>query len=158
MKKIRNPFLGRPDYFCFGCSPHNECGLKMTFFESGEEVVSYWKPDEHFQGYTNVLHGGIQTTLMDEIASWFVYVKLKTAGVTSKMEIKLKKTVFLNKGEITLRAKLLEMKKNIAKISVRIFDADENVCTEGIFEYFTFPQKIAVKKFDYPSAGNAFFE
>jgi acyl-coenzyme A thioesterase PaaI-like protein len=158
MKKIRNPFLKRSDYNCFGCSPHNKFGLQMTFFEDGEEIVSEWTPKPQFQGYHNVLHGGIQTTLMDELASWFVYVKLKTAGVTSKMEIKLKKTLFMNKGKITLRAKLKEMKKNIANISVKIFDSEGNLCTEGVFAYFTFPRKIAVKKFDYPVEDTAFYE
>jgi len=34
---------------------------------------------------------------MDEIASWYVFVKLQTAGVTSKMEVKLQGTYL--KGE-----------------------------------------------------------
>jgi len=156
MKKIKNPFLEKEGYYCFGCSPHNEFGLQMTFYEDGEEIVSEWNPQNRFQGYSNVLHGGIQSTLMDEIASWLVYVKLKTAGVTSKMEIRLKKTVFLNKGKIILKAKLTEMKKNIAVISVKLFDNEGNLCTEGIFDYFTFPQKIAIKRFDYPADERAF--
>jgi len=64
-------------YQCFGCAPHNHNGLQMSFAEDGEYVVSEWEPKDYFQGYYNVLHGGIQATLMDEIASWLVQIKLK---------------------------------------------------------------------------------
>jgi acyl-coenzyme A thioesterase PaaI-like protein len=48
----------------------------MTFFDDGEGIVSNWGPKEGYQGYDKVLHGGIQATLIDEIASWVVYVRL----------------------------------------------------------------------------------
>lgn len=69
MKKLNNPFVDRADYYCFGCSPKNDIGLKMEFYEDGEYIKSYWKPDMRYQGYKNILHGGVQTLLMDEIAS-----------------------------------------------------------------------------------------
>ena len=84
MKEIKNPFLDRKDYCCFGCSPANHIGLRMKFYEEEEFVVSEWLPRSEFEGYANVLHGGIQATLMDEIASWTIYVKAGTGGVTRK--------------------------------------------------------------------------
>ena len=94
MKKISNPFEKSENYNCFGCSQNNKFGLQMKFFEDEDEIVTFWQPQNRFQGYNFVLHGGIQATLMDEIASWVVFIKLKTAGVTSKMEIRYKKPVY----------------------------------------------------------------
>lgn len=51
MKKIVNPWRKLAGYNCFGCSPDNEYGVKMEFYEDGDEVVSIWKPDEHYQGF-----------------------------------------------------------------------------------------------------------
>ena len=59
MRKIKNPYVGNSEYDCFGCSPDNPLGLHMEFFEDGDDVVSYWHPQEHFQGWTGVMHGGI---------------------------------------------------------------------------------------------------
>ena len=44
MKKIINPWKGLEGYNCFGCAPNNEAGVKMEFYEDGDEVVSIWKP------------------------------------------------------------------------------------------------------------------
>ena len=86
MKKIINPWKNMEGYNCFGCSPDNEAGVRMEFYEDGDEVVSIWKPRPEYQGWLNTLHGGIQSVLLDEICGWVVFRKLQTGGVTSKME------------------------------------------------------------------------
>ena len=40
MKKIINPWLHKEGYDCFGCAPDNPLGLKMDFFEDGNEIIS----------------------------------------------------------------------------------------------------------------------
>ena len=93
MKKILNPWLGVEGYFCFGCAPDNEAGVKMEFYEDGDEIVSIWKPEPKYQSWLNTLHGGIQALLLDEICGWVVSRKLQTTGVTSKMETRYLKPV-----------------------------------------------------------------
>ena len=89
MKKIINPWKGMDGYYCFGCAPNNEAGVKMEFYEDGDDIVSIWHPEAKYQGWVNTLHGGIQATLLDEICAWVIARKLQTTGVTSKMETKL---------------------------------------------------------------------
>jgi acyl-coenzyme A thioesterase PaaI-like protein len=147
---IKNPFYKLEGYNCFGCSPENKLGLRMNFKVEGEAVVCDWEPEDHLQGWVGVLHGGIQATLMDEIASWFVFVKLQTAGVTSKMEVKLIKPVKMEMAPFRLRATLKEMKRNIAMIQVELFMSDGTLGAESIMHYFTYPQNIASSKLFYP--------
>jgi len=122
----------------------------MDFTEAGEEIVSSWEPRQHFQGYLNVLHGGIQATLMDEIASWFVYVKLKSAGVTSKAEIRYFKPLFVDHGKLAIRASLGRMRRNLADINVKIFNESSELCSEGIITYFTVSAGKAKQTLYYP--------
>lgn len=150
MKKLLNPFTKLEGYQCFGCSPDNPNGLQLSFTEDGEYVTAEWEPVPHFQGWNNILHGGIQATMMDEIASWLVFVKLDTSGVTCEMEVKLKKPVKTNEGKLFLKARLREMKRNIAIIETWLLDNKKEVCAEGVMHYFTFPQSIARQKFWYP--------
>ena len=87
MKKIINPWKGLEGYNCFGCAPNNEAGVRMEFYEDGDEIVSIWKPRPEYQGWIDTLHGGIQAVLLDEICAWVVLRKLQTTGVTSKMKL-----------------------------------------------------------------------
>lgn len=82
MIKLKNPYAEFKEYNCFGCSPTNPSGLRMEFHEEGENIVSRWNPGHDHQGFHDLLHGGIQATMMDEIASWVVFMKLDTVGVT----------------------------------------------------------------------------
>lgn len=157
LRKVKNPFVGLPGYNCFGCSPDNPQGLHLNFVDEGEFLTAKWSPDQHFQGYMNVLHGGIQATLMDEIGSWFVYAKMKTAGVTSKLEVSYKKPVYTDKGTIRLKARLHEQRRNLANIEVQLLDHEDKLCAVGIVQYFTFPEKTAREKIYYPGP-EAFFE
>lgn len=127
----------------------------MLFTAEGDHVISTWDPENNFQGWHNVLHGGIQATLMDEIASWVVFSRLGTTGVTSKMEIKLSKPMLMNKGPVKLWAKLREMHRNIAIIDVQLMDGEGLLCAEGIFHYFTYPLSDGQQKHFHP-AGEKF--
>ncbi|MFH0735555.1 MAG: PaaI family thioesterase [bacterium] len=136
MEKIINPYINRPDYNCFGCSPENKFGLQMSFFEEEDEVLSIWQPQPHFAGYKNVLHGGIISTLIDEIAAWTVTGKLHLTGVTSKIEVKYLKPVFIDKGNITLKSKIVSNSHKLAEINVKIFDSNNTLCTIGTVFYY----------------------
>ncbi|MBR1464691.1 MAG: PaaI family thioesterase [Prevotella sp.] len=145
MKKIKNPWLHKEGYDCFGCCPDNPIGIHMEFYEDGEEIVSFWKPQQHFQGWIDTLHGGIQATLIDECAAWVVSRKLQTSGVTSKLEIKYRKAIMTTEPQITVRARLKEMHRNVAFIHIEIENAKGEVCTESDAVYFTFPKEKAAE-------------
>lgn len=150
MRKIKNPYDKTSGYYCFGCSHDNPHGLQMTFYEDGEELFCKWDPQPRFQGYNNILHGGIQATLMDETASWLVYVKMITSGVTSRLDIKYKKPVPTNRGEITLRGKITEIKRNLAFIEIQLFDPDMQLCSSAEAVFFTYSKEYSVKNLGFP--------
>ena len=75
MKKLINPNSDLESDNCFACSPHNEIGLQMEFYEEDQKIISLWQPKRDYEGFQNILHGGIQATLIDEIAAWSVFIK-----------------------------------------------------------------------------------
>lgn len=149
MKKIINPWAGEPTYHCYGCDPNSHHGLRMEFFEDGEDIVSHWHPREEFQGWRNTLHGGIQATLADEIASWVVFRKFQTSGVTSRMEVKYKKPILISDGAISLRARVVKQMRNVIEIGVEIFDIRGELCTTATCIYFIFPKDRARDEFGF---------
>ncbi|MFA8450409.1 MAG: PaaI family thioesterase [Bacteroidales bacterium] len=150
MKLMANPYSRLDGYNCFGCSPDNNDGLQMEFYTDGEIVICEWDPKPQFQGYVNVLHGGIQSTLIDEIACWLVHAKLKTSGVTSSLNVRYLKPVPSNEGKIKLTATLEQMRKNLADVKVELFSNSGIKCAEGLVTYFTFPLEYAKKKLHFP--------
>lgn len=143
MKKIINPFINLEGYNCFGCAPNNPFGVKMEFYEDGEDIVCHWTPRSEYQGWLDTLHGGIQSVLLDEICAWVLMRKLQTAGVTSKMETRFLKPVSTNDSQITLRAHITEQKRNIIIIDATLENSTGEICSQSRCTYFAFPQEKA---------------
>ena len=158
MRKIRNPYAlsGRAEYQCFGCSPNNEIGLKLEFWEEGDQVVARWMPRKSLEGFRNVLHGGIQATLLDEIASWAVQTRCKTVGVTSSLEISYRRPVLISAGEIVLRAAIKEVGTRLAIVETELIGNDGNLCASAVVKYFLFNPEKASEEYFYPGS-DAFF-
>ena len=149
MKKILIPWAGEPTYHCYGCDPTSDAGLRLEFFEDGDYIVSHWHPRPEFQGWRNTLHGGIQATLADEIASWVVFRKFQTSGVTSRLEMKYKKPVMTTDSHINLRARVVKQMRNVVEIEVEIFNSAGELCSQGVCVYFLFPQQRARDEFGF---------
>ncbi|MHC1707204.1 MAG: PaaI family thioesterase [Bacteroidales bacterium] len=157
MGHIKNPYTAREGYNCFGCCPTNPQGLQMEFQQQGDKVISYWLPNDAFQGWNNVLHGGIQATLMDEIGSWFAIVTGKTSGVTTNLNVKYRKPVPMNQGPIKLEASLKEMHARIMTVQVKLFDPSGKLCSEALASYYMFDPEKARDQYMFPGI-EAFYE
>jgi uncharacterized protein (TIGR00369 family) len=154
MKKIQNPYAasGRTEYLCFGCSPNNETGLKLEFWEEGEGVIAKWIPRKSLEGFMNVLHGGIQATLLDEVASWVVQTRCKTVGVTTTINISYRRPVIISDGEITLRGRVKEMGSRMAVVEAELLGNDGKLCASATVKFFLFSAEKATQEYFYPGA------
>lgn len=142
MRKLRNPWIGMKEYHCFGCCPDNPEGLKMEFFEEGDDIISYWHPQQHYEGWVGVLHGGVIATLLDEACGWVIFRKMQCSGFTTKLEVKYHKQISSIEPQITVRAHLQQMRHGLAFIEARIEDAAGDVCASAQATYFCqSPQK-----------------
>jgi len=129
----------------------------MEFMEDGDELVSTWVPDTHYEGYLDILHGGIQSTMMDEIASWVVFIKLETGGVTSRLTTRFRRPVHISHGAVELRAKLQGRNGRIATIDVKLFNGKAELCSESVVEYFVMTPEKAAERMRYPGV-SAFYD
>ena len=156
-RKMYNAYADSEGYNCFGCSPTNPYGLKCKFVDEGEYITCHWVPSENYQGFFHVLHGGIQATLIDEIASWAIFSHEKTAGVTTEMQVKYRRPVRTDQGEIWLRAKVTEVARRLVTAHVELFNEKNELATEADVVYMIYPEELARKKLDWPGA-EAFYK
>ena len=54
---------------CFACGSQNQQGLQLEFIYSpdGSRAETRFVPGPQFQGWQNIVHGGIISTLLDEV-------------------------------------------------------------------------------------------
>lgn len=140
MKKIINPWKNHPQYNCFGCCPDNPFGLHMEFYEDGDYIVSTWQPEANYQGWIGTMHGGILSTLIDEVCGWVVTRKLQTCGYTVQLNVKFRKAVSTKEPALTIRAKVTRQVRNLAYINAEIINSNGEICNEGEAIYFLMSQ------------------
>lgn len=151
MQKIKNPWIPLLDegYNCFACAPTNPCGLKMEFWEDGDELVSIWQPDPNYEGWLGTLHGGIQSTLIDEIGGWWIGRKLQTSAMTTNLNVKFRKPVSSHPTDtIELRCRLKEQKRSFVIMEVTLTQNGE-VRTSAELTYYCFSKEVSDRDFRF---------
>ncbi len=96
-KKIE-PYKEVPNnesHSCFGCSGNNRHGLQMKFYTDEKSVFSSVIVPKHLGGYTNIVHGGIVATILDEIMGWAGIYLLKKITMTKNMAIDFLQPVYI---------------------------------------------------------------
>jgi uncharacterized protein (TIGR00369 family) len=101
-ESINRKLAVREDHWCFGCGRQNPIGLKLSFYEDGEQVCAPWTPAREHQGYEGIVHGGLISTVLDEVMGWAIYVR-KLWAVTGTMNVRFRKPVRVSEP-LTARA------------------------------------------------------
>ena len=102
-----------------------------------------------YQGWLNTLHGGILTTLMDELAGWVVLRKLQTSGMTSRLDARFLKSLSTCEPRLTIRGRIKDRKRNAIFIETEIYNSQDELCTRADLVYFIVTQEQATEKFHF---------
>ncbi len=84
----------RDDHYCFGCGRLNPWGLKLSFYESqdGSGLWTPWTQVREHEGYDGIAHGGIITTVLDEVMAWTAYGR-QIWAVTGRISVSFRRPV-----------------------------------------------------------------
>ncbi len=80
------------DRRCFACGPDNEIGLRMTFEYGDGTARARVMPRREFGGWSNIMHGGIVATLLDE-AMAHAAIAAGVRAVTARIEVRFRSAV-----------------------------------------------------------------
>lgn len=131
---------------CFGCGPANHSGLKMEFYANGASILSWVTVPPHLCGWENLVHGGVLSTMLDEIMARAMIHSLKSLGLTKSMTVNFIKPVHVGQ-EVMVEGRILASKEDREAITEGvIYDEKGDVCTRstGTFMLFS-PQAIKRK-------------
>ena len=131
------------DHNCFGCSPVNPSGLQMNFFADQNTVFSNVKIPDHLCGWSNIAHGGVITTILDEIMSWAALHFLKRITMTKSMEIEFIKPVYIH-NPLKAEGKVLEViGKHDAVMEGILYNDKGATCARSTAKFSIFSPKVA---------------
>ena len=127
------------DRACFACGSENPFGLQMTFKSNGELLSSNVTVKPQFRGWSNLVHGGILSTMLDETMSWTAIHLTKRFILTKGMTVAFKKPVRVGTSlHLTgyIKERISERK---ARVVAEIRDEEGDLCasSEGDFVLFT---------------------
>jgi acyl-coenzyme A thioesterase PaaI-like protein len=131
--KIPIPILEGHD--CFACGTNNPIGLKLDFYRQGNSICSDVVLSRNHVGWQNMAHGGIISTLLDEVMSWTVIYFKKAFSVTRRMQVRYLRpvpveTVLTAKGTISS-----EGKSRTCDAEAVLHDAEGNVLAKAEGEF-----------------------
>lgn len=135
-KEIENP-----DKHCFACGSENEQGLKMVFERNGEMLRSKLVVPNHLRGWSNLVHGGVLSTIIDETMSWSAIYLLQRFILTKNMKVNFLKPVRV--GENILAVGKIVEKHNNRQVTMKaeIFNEAGELCANGNGQFVLFTKE-----------------
>ena len=122
------------DQYCFACGPDNPIGLKLKFEYQSDGVVARFTPAKEHQGYLNMVHGGILSTILDEAMAHVVLAR-NLRAVTARMSVSFKKPTRIGE-ELTVTGRIIEKKGKIIKTAA-VITQNGIVTAEAIADFLT---------------------
>lgn len=137
MSSIWTP-LDNIDMDCFACGPENDHGLKMKFETNGEKLRSIVSVPEHLRGWSNLVHGGIISTMIDEVMSWSAIYLHKRFILTKSMKVNFRKPVKIE-SELVVYGYIVEKESDRQVVmAAEIVDKNGDICADGKGEFVLF--------------------
>lgn len=78
---------------CFVCGSQNPHGLGLRFRIAGNEVHGDFTPKPEHAGFRGIIHGGIISTVLDEVMIWAASVTQKRFCVAADLNVRFLKRV-----------------------------------------------------------------
>jgi uncharacterized protein (TIGR00369 family) len=130
---------------CFGCGENNPLGLHMQFLTDEQRVYSLVTVPAAMAGWDQTVHGGIISTILDEIMGWTVIYLLKKIGVTKSMTVDFMKPVHVEK-QLTVVGTIEEIRSERQIIVTGTIYVDgETLCARATGDFAAMPAKAAVR-------------
>jgi uncharacterized protein (TIGR00369 family) len=124
-----------PNYpYCFVCGDKNKIGLKIKFFFDQGKAKAHFTPTPEFEGYKDILHGGILSALLDEVMIYSIIAQ-GIITVTVQMEVKFKKPAKIGE-KLYLEGQMTEDKGKVLFTEGKIFGQDGTIIAEAKGKFY----------------------
>jgi acyl-coenzyme A thioesterase PaaI-like protein len=119
----------KDDHYCFVCGEKNPSGLHLRFSLQDGKVRTEFSPQKIHQGYKDIIHGGLISTLLDE-AMVKAALMQGMPSVTAEITVRFKNP--LKVGEKAMVEAVIEKShKKIIETSAVMLKTDNTIIAEA---------------------------
>jgi uncharacterized protein (TIGR00369 family) len=104
------------DRFCFACGERNTRGLGLSFDWDGNVLRASFTPGKYHQGYKDVVHGGIISTVLDECMAQAVIKKTGRMAATADFHARFREPLMVGEETLT-EARVEKVTRKIVEAS-----------------------------------------
>ncbi|GAC1306048.1 MAG: PaaI family thioesterase [Vulcanimicrobiaceae bacterium] len=123
MTELANPI---DDGFCIGCGLESTIGLKMRFaIAEDRSVTSALTIARPFQGWSDVVHGGIVALVLDEAMAHAAGAH-GHLGVTAELNVRFRKAVTIA-TPLVVYGNVLWQRRNVFGLEATVCDASQRL-------------------------------
>ncbi|SRR5258706_12458986 len=146
-----------PNNRCFACSPDHPTGLRLQFAIEGDEVITRFTPSAAHEGAPGVMHGGLVTTIADEVGCWALIALRGKFGFTGTMTSRFPGPVRVGR-ELVGRATITKESTRVVHVDVRL-GQEGATCFTSVMSFVILDQSGAEKMLGgpLPEAWKRFF-
>ena len=115
--------------WCFACGKENPIGLQLDFVEKDESYMTTFLPRPEHQGYDGIMHGGLISTVLDEVMARYIHKKGHNA-VTARLDVRFRHPISIGQ-QFTAVAKISGRRGNMYEVVAEIILLDGTVAAQG---------------------------
>lgn len=107
-------------HHCFACGSLNVQGLRLDLHFGAETCWTEVAIPARFQGWDGIAHGGIVSTILDEVMAWSL-VDHDNWGLTARLSVEFKRPVPLERP-VRAEGRIVEGRRRVIRTAARLFD------------------------------------
>ena len=115
--------------WCFACGKDNPIGLKLKFIENDDSYTTTFTGGLEHQSYDGIMHGGLVSTLLDEVMARYINIKGFNA-VTARLEVRYRHPTPIHQP-LNVTANIVSQRGKLYELKSVITLPDGTVTAEG---------------------------
>ena len=108
------------EHNCFACGTLNANGLGLVLHLEPQRCWTELELDRRFEGWEGIAHGGITTTILDEVMAWSL-VESGNWGVTARLAVEFRRPVPI-RTPIRAEGWITRSRRRVVDTQARIVD------------------------------------
>jgi acyl-coenzyme A thioesterase PaaI-like protein len=121
--------MDESNQWCFACGPRNPIGLKLAFLEEDNTYLTTFIPGPEHQGYDGIMHGGLVSTLLDEVMARYLHAKGLNA-VTARLDVRFRQPTPIGQ-QLTVSGWIIGQRGKMYELAGKITLPDGTITAEG---------------------------
>ncbi len=124
---------------CFVCGLRNPEGLKLDLLSDGRTVGTSLRFRPEHAGFSGVVHGGLITTVLDEMMAWAIGVNTRSFAFAAELNVRFLRAVAPG-TPLTARAELVENRRGRLFLTrAELLNPEGEVAAEATGKFLPIP-------------------